>query len=213
MVKIKFLVLAAMAVMLTAGAGCQPWQKKYENCMAEKENLEALFESAQQSLEQCNADRNQLAQQLGMTEDELRKLQDKQSQQPSVGFEGEDARWDPRKGTITVTLESGVLFDSGKVTLKSAAKSRLNRIATEIKQRYVGKEVSVVGHTDTDPIRKTKWKDNWELSSQRALAVTRYLIARNIAAEQLAATGRGEFHPVGAKKAENRRVEIVVHVY
>ena len=121
--------------------------------------------------------------------------------------------FDPKKGTITVALASDVLFDSGKAILKSESKSKLNRIAGIIKQQYAGKEIGVVGHSDTDPIRKSKWKDNWELSCERALAVTRYLIEQGIPAKQLAASGRSEYHPVGSTKSQNRRVEIVVHMY
>ena len=72
----------------------------------------------------------------------------------------------------------------------------------------------MVGHTDTDPLKATKdkYKDNWELSAERALAVTRYLVSQGVAAEALTAAGRGEFHPLESK-AKSRRVEIVVNMY
>ena len=120
---------------------------------------------------------------------------------------------DAQKGTITVTMPTELLFDSGKVTLKSNSKARLKKIADQINAQYSNKEISVVGHTDTDPIKKTKWKDNWQLSTERALAVTRYLIKHKVTAQQLAAVGRGQFRPVGKKKSANRRVEIVVNMY
>ncbi len=208
--------LAAVTMMLlAAGTGCQNWQKKYETCNTEYENLQALFDAAQQSLSQCEAERDQYAQQLGMTQRDLANARSKTEKTAPIEnpFGEEDVSIDAAKGTITVTLESGVLFDSGKADLKSNAKSRLSNIASVIKQKYPGKEVAVVGHTDTDPIRKSKWKDNWELSSQRALAVTRYIISQGIAAEQLTAAGRGEYQPVSGNKADNRRVEIVVHMY
>jgi chemotaxis protein MotB len=74
-----------------------------------------------------------------------------------------------------------------------------------------------VGHTDSDPIRKSKWKDNWELSAQRALSVVRYLIAKGIDKEKIRAVGCGATKPVASNstrsgKARNRRVEIVVHM-
>jgi len=215
MKSIRFFMAMVMLTMLLTGTGCQHWRQKYQNCAAEKENLEALFESAQRSLEECSAARIQMGQQLNLSEQQKKDLQAQLAARKEFdpGFAGEDAKWDPSKGTITVTLESGVLFDSGKATLKSAAKARINRIAGEIKKRYRDKDISVVGHTDTDPIRKSKWKDNWELSAQRSLTVTRYLVDQGISAKQLIAAGRGEFYPIGKKKAENRRVEIVVHMY
>ena len=109
--------------------------------------------------------------------------------------------------------ESDILFDSGKASLKSTYKSKLNRIAQIIQREHSGKEVSIVGHTDTDPIKKSKWKDNWQLSTERALAVVRYMVSQGIPARSLAAVGRGEFHPVGSAKSKNRRVEIVVHLF
>jgi len=109
-------------------------------------------------------------------------------------------------------LSGSELFDPGRVALKSQAQARLNSIIAIIKRQYPGKQVSVVGHTDADPISKSKWEDNWELSCQRALAVTRYLVSRGLPAKHLAAVGRGQFHPAGSKAA-SRRVEILVHVY
>jgi chemotaxis protein MotB len=77
--------------------------------------------------------------------------------------------------------------------------------------------VSIVGHTDSDPIKKSKWADNWELSSQRSLSVLRYLIKRGIPEDLIEAAGRGASQPVAdnsssSGKAQNRRVEVVVHM-
>ena len=57
-------------------------------------------------------------------------------------------------GEITATVESDVLFDSGKATLKSTAKRSLDQVARVIKDDYTGRVIRVAGHTDTDPIRK-----------------------------------------------------------
>jgi chemotaxis protein MotB len=109
------------------------------------------------------------------------------------------------------------LFDSGKATLKKATSTELNHIHSVLRDKYAGKDIDVVGHTDTDPIKKSKWKDNWELSAQRALTVTRYLIDRGISEDMIRAVGCGESRPVAENssasgKAKNRRVEIVVHI-
>jgi chemotaxis protein MotB len=209
---LKITVVLVMAAGLLLSSGCQPWQKKYETCQAEYDNLQALFEGSQESLQQCTSDRDMLNRQLASCQDDLRVAREKPKTM-ETGLEGEGGVYDPSRGTVTVPLASDVLFDSGKATLKSASQTKLNRIAGIIKQRYASKEVSVVGHTDTDPIKKSKWQDNWELSAQRSLAVTRYLISQGINAEQLIAGGRGEFHPIGGNKSENRRVEIVVHMF
>lgn len=210
----KMIGLVCIVALVMVGGCCKECEQQLATCQAEKENLQALFDATQETLNQCATERDEYAQKLGMTQKELEEARSRQATQPKADlFPGEDARWDAQKGTITVTLESGVLFDSGKASLKRQAKSRLDHIAGTIKDKYSGKEVSVVGHTDTDPIRKSSWKDNWELSTERALAVTRYLIDQGISAKQLIAAGRGEHHPISDKKQVNRRVEIVVHMY
>lgn len=198
-----------VALVLVMGAGCQPWQEKYETCVTEKDNLEGLFEGCQQGREQCESDLDRLNQELMSARAKLDEL----GTRPKSGLEDEGGVYDPAKGTITVTLESDILFDSGKANLKSTYKSKLNRIAQIIQREHANKQVSVVGHTDTDPIKKSKWKDNWQLSTERALAVVRHMVSQGIPSKNLAAVGRGEYHPVGSSKAQNRRVEIVVHLF
>ncbi len=75
----------------------------------------------------------------------------------------------------------------------------------------------MVGHTDTDPIKKSGWKDNWELSAERALSVVRYLVKKGVPNSGVRACGSGSARPIGpnssaAGKARNRRVEVVVHM-
>ena len=207
-------VLLAAAVLLTGG--CTNWKKKYELTAAELENLKALYANCQGQQGDLGDCQNRLAAMNNALNDCRNQLATarnaKEEKRFDPGFAGENVAYDAAKGTVTVTLDNSVLFDSGRVTLKSSSKSRLDKIAAEIKNKYPDKEIYVVGHTDTDPIKKSKWADNWELSAQRALAVTRFLIEQKIDAKQLAAAGRGEFHPVSSNKAANRRVEIVVHL-
>ena len=116
-----------------------------------------------------------------------------------------------------MTLPNAILFSPGKATLKKATSVELNHILSVLQQKYAGRQIDIVGHTDSDPIRKSKWKDNWELSAQRALAVLRYMINRGISPERVRAVGRGESQAIASNatssgKARNRRVEIVVHI-
>jgi outer membrane protein OmpA-like peptidoglycan-associated protein len=112
-------------------------------------------------------------------------------------------------GTITVRVPGDVLFSSGKVTLRSTAQTTLDKIASVIRRDYSTKTIRVEGYTDTDPIRKSKWEDNLDLSLARAAAVHRYLQKKGIPGKQLEAVGLGEWHP-RSSKANSRRVEIVV---
>lgn len=112
----------------------------------------------------------------------------------------------------SVTVGGDILFGSGKAALTDAGKHRLDQIAKDLKTTYAGRPVRIYGHTDTDPITKSNWDDNLELSANRAMAVTRYLRTKGINTKLVETIAMGEYHPEpGAKdKAKNRRVEIFV---
>ncbi len=71
----------------------------------------------------------------------------------------------------------------------------------------------VDGHTDHRPLTGGRFRDNWELSQARALAVVRYLVEEEgIPPERLAPTGFGEYAPIAEGDdpealAANRRIE------
>ena len=79
-----------------------------------------------------------------------------------------------------------------------------------------GIPIWVGGHTDSDPIVKSKFASNRDLSLARAMAVLRYLVDdAGIKDGQCAVVGFGEYRPLtandsSASKARNRRVEITV---
>jgi len=130
--------------------------------------------------------------------------------QGNTGFEGIDDVDAERSGnTVTVRVASDILFSSGKIDLKSTAKRTLAEVAGVLQSQYGGKTIRVEGYTDTDPIKKSGWKDNLELSLQRSAAVHRYLQQRGIDAERMYAAGFGATNTLGSKAA-SRRVEIVV---
>jgi chemotaxis protein MotB len=211
----KKITLLSCLVISAFLPGCTDWKKKYNALYIEHQNLVGLRESERRQFsERISQDQT--------TIDNLRQQIEEQKKSPAQasGFgEGYDVAFNAAAGTITVTLPNAILFDSGKAELKKTNISELDHIREVLQQKYPGRQIDVVGHTDTDPINKTKdlWKDNWELSAQRALAVTRYLIARGIDDKSIRAVGCGEARPVvsnatAAGKAKNRRVEIVVHM-
>jgi chemotaxis protein MotB len=214
----KSIVLLLCLVSIVLMPGCTNWKKKYILLDAENTNLKGL-------LDRSTGEKGQLADRVAQdqaTIDELQRQIEKLNKKPedvtSFG-PGYDVAVDPKAGTITVTLPNAILFDSGKAELKKATIAELDHIRSVLSQepKYAGRQVDVVGHTDTDPIAKSKWKDNWELSAQRALTVTRYLIERGMSEKEVRAIGCGESRPVApntsaANKVKNRRVEIVVHM-
>jgi len=75
----------------------------------------------------------------------------------------------------------------------------------------------VEGHTDNSPIKTLKFGSNWELSSARASAVTRYLISLGLGPERIKAIGLADTQPrIGNEtpdgRARNRRVSLVLYL-
>jgi len=196
--------------------GCTDWKKKYDALYVEHQNLQGLLERERSAT-------GQLSEQLSSGQQTIADLQrqiaeQKKTPAEATGFgEGYDVAFDPAAGTITVTLPNAILFDSGKAVLKKATSAELDHIYSVLRQKYANKQIDVVGHTDSDPIKKSPWKDNWELSAQRALTVSRYLMSRGVADDKIRAVGCGEARAIASNstasgKAKNRRVEIVVHI-
>lgn len=119
-----------------------------------------------------------------------------------------------RSGRMVLVLPNDVLFDSGKSSLKPNGKETLELVAAAL-ATIPGRRFQVSGHTDNEPIRFSGFTSNWQLSSERALAVVSLLIQAGMRPETLSAAGYGEFDPVAANdnpegKARNRRTEIVL---
>jgi chemotaxis protein MotB len=212
----KTLVLLICLVSFALLSGCTNWKKKYEGLNVENENTRGL-------LDRERTEKGQLAEQVTQNQQTIDELQKqigvlKKSPAEATGFgPGYDVKFNAAEGTITVTVPDAILFDSGKAELKKASIAELDHIQSVVREKYASRPIDVVGHTDTDPIKKSKWADNLELSAQRALTVSRYLIKRGISDDKIRAIGCGESRPIAsnataAGKTKNRRVEIVVHM-
>ncbi len=117
-------------------------------------------------------------------------------------------------------FQSEVLFASGGDQINPAGQAEMGKLAGAILElaREIPPEINWVlrvdGHTDNVPLSGTgRYADNWELSSQRALSVVKYLITQGVPAERLVAAGFGEFQPLEAGdtaevRARNRRIEL-----
>ncbi|MBA3845170.1 MAG: OmpA family protein [Planctomycetes bacterium] len=111
-----------------------------------------------------------------------------------------------------LSIASDVLFAPGKAVLTSKAKDTLDQVIRKLKAEYPGHDVRVEGHTDADPISRSKdlWEDNWDLAGGRARAVLHYLHDHGIAESSLGFAGYADQRPRDpGNKPRNRRVEIV----
>jgi chemotaxis protein MotB len=114
---------------------------------------------------------------------------------------------------LVIRMKSAILFSEGQAALTDSAERVLAGL-TPVLARAPSR-LRVEGHTDDIPIRSVLFPSNWELSTARAISVIRYLEDHGIDRTRLSVAGYGEFHPLVAndapdRRAQNRRVEIVV---
>lgn len=123
-----------------------------------------------------------------------------------------------RRGHVSIGIENEVTFSSGSIDLKAGAGAVLERVGSVLKRRFPDRRIYVEGHTDTDPINKTKGKfrSNRHLSAERADVVASYLVDKcGLPGDHVVVVGFGPYDPKldgksDAAKSKNRRVEIVV---
>jgi chemotaxis protein MotB len=115
-------------------------------------------------------------------------------------------------------FQSDVLFPSNSANLTPAGQTQIDEISSAVKS--IMKEIPpglswmlrVDGHADSQPITGGPYKDNWQLSAARAIAVVQLLILDGVPANHLAATAFGDTQPIDPAQtseafAKNRRIE------
>ncbi|MEQ1635327.1 MAG: OmpA family protein [Methylococcales bacterium] len=105
---------------------------------------------------------------------------------------------------------NGIVFDSGKATLKPESNVQITNIA-EIMKAFPTVKIKIGGYTDNTGNAKS----NVKLSAARAKAVSAALVAAGMDAARLDAEGFGSEHPVAsndteAGKQQNRRIDVRV---
>lgn len=206
----KAIGMAVVAAGLVLG-GCNN-KVKEENEALSKENAE-LREKVS-SIDSQNAQTQQQLTQLQSDNARLQAELAAKAAQP-VAQQGGD-NWGgggnggqivrPGAQTNTIEISSDVLFGSGSATLKPEARKELDKYMTRLKSASA---ITIEGHTDTDPIRKSKWGSNQALSKARADAVRDYLASRGVSRSKIDTVGKGSSEPKSTK-AKSRRVDIVV---
>jgi chemotaxis protein MotB len=118
-------------------------------------------------------------------------------------------------GKLTISLPAGVLFPKDGVDLSEDGKARLKTLY-EFLIKVSGERINIRGFTDdTPPGPGGRFRDNWEISSLRAVSVLRYMLSLGMAPNRLTATGLADLEPLYPNttpehRARNQRVEFVL---
>jgi chemotaxis protein MotB len=119
-----------------------------------------------------------------------------------------------QRGLVVRVLTDKLLFNSGSATLQSAGLPLLEEVSRLLNVDHKH-PITVEGNTDNQPIQSSQFPSNWELSTDRATTVVRFLIAHGVADQRLSAAGYADLHPLASNatatgRARNRRVDIVL---
>ncbi len=213
----RIVSVVALVVIAFAGVGCQnELQAERDALYQQNLELEDQLAAARQARQACEEERDRLLNRVQTLQQELEEAESAEPAAAATGFEGMGLDVERgARGEVIVRVPGDVLFPSGSAELKSSARQTLDEIAGVLRSRYSGNTVRLEGYTDSDPIRKSDWTDNLELSAHRAMAVERYLAEKGLDETRMYSAGFGEANPVASNatpqgKAQNRRVEVVV---
>ena len=116
-------------------------------------------------------------------------------------------------GRLVIKMANRILFNAGKATLSKKGKRALRKIAKVL--RKLPRHFQVAGHTDSKPIKKSKYKSNWQLSAMRAVKVVLLLRKGGVPGGNVSAAAFGAFQAVSNNRTRigrklNRRIEITL---
>jgi outer membrane protein OmpA-like peptidoglycan-associated protein len=202
---------AAMAVLALGLAGCKNVSKTdYDAAVNENAELRTRLQALEA---ERNAKDVQIAEQLRQTgtttTDPAYGANVPATTNGGYSSNSNDQDFKYDNGRMVAEIAGDVLFASGQSTIKTDARKKLDRIAKTLSSKYQGASIRIEGHTDTDPIRKSKWGSNQALSEARADAVKAYLASKGVSSNRISTTGLGSTQPKSTKEL-SRRVEVIV---
>ncbi len=214
--------LAGLGVGTVTGALASDWYYSNEDTQLTRPPQDKLSE-LRRELNQEKEQKQKLATELQDVQAQKsalmeahEKAQQKIQKLKNSGTLSGDVKVSRKGGNITFTILSEVLFDSGEASLKSRGQNALAEAAEAIRNNFPDANLEVRGHTDSQPIRYSDWKSNWELSGARARRVLKYLVNKEgFDRKRLSFAGYGPTRPVASNdtaegRRKNRRAEIVV---
>lgn len=115
---------------------------------------------------------------------------------------------------LVISLPQATYFPSGQDTIDSATFPSLAKVARVV--RELPNPVRLEGHTDSEPIHTPRFRNNWELSAARSIAMLELLTTQfEVPSSRLTIAGYAENVPMRsnetlAGRAHNRRVDLVI---
>ena len=129
--------------------------------------------------------------------------------------QGPEVTVDEAESGFVIKLPAALLFKPGSATIENQdALLFLKRVALIVGELPNDMQVSVQGHTDdSQPGASSPFKDNWELSTARAISVLHELILDGVDPARMSAAGFAQYHPIATNatptgREKNRRVEL-----
>lgn len=179
----------------------------------EREASQQRVSAAQQDLKATQGEIEQLRQQRAEAERRLAMVKELTQKFQTMINTGK-LKLIERRGRMIVKMPAEVLFPSGSAELSPEGKTTLSEVAAVLKGDPK-RRLMVAGHTDSQPIADANYRSNWELSAERAVTVTEFLISAGIRPGNLVAAGFSQYDPIGnngstAGRTENRRIELVI---
>ncbi len=132
-----------------------------------------------------------------------------------ANFKADDLTITERDGKIYVSLSEKLLFASGSAKVDPKGAVAVGKLG-EVLRANADINVMVEGHTDSIPIKTSRYTDNWDLSTARAVSIVRLLTTTySVPAERVQAAGRSQYQPIASNRnaedrARNRRTEIIL---
>ena len=183
------LAVASLLISAVTLAGCVVPKSDYEDLQTQNQQLQG-------QVQQLQTQNQQLKQQVSAQSAQICRLQ----------------------GAIKYTVNSDLLFPSGRYQMSAQGQQIIGRLASQLAPFQQNKLV-VNGYTDNAPIgaqlRRQGIDSNQVLSEKRADNVMQYLISQGVKEDMISAKGFGEQDPVASNdtaqgRAQNRRVELTL---
>jgi chemotaxis protein MotB len=226
----------AAAAWAKCNATVDPMKKAVADANTKSKDCDTALSASTQRAQQLEGQLGDISKNMSATKDELEKLRSAKAEadkrmaaiddiqkQFAKMIDTGQLKISARRGELVISLPAEVLFPSGSAELSKTGEYAVVEVAAVLK-KFPERRYLVVGHTDNQDFAKAKAgaavpacvpADNWQLSTERALTVTRVLITAGMDPKNVIPAGAGDHDPVASNatpdgRAKNRRIEIAL---